>query len=174
MWGKSCRRPALLVPCATTAQWASYAISLLSKMRFVWVNRGIITIPEQMCLRCAAKRCRLQDEVCEFTATFQRCTCDLRQANHFAVSLPSVLPSLYPPPPPPSLPGVSSIHVTVSATVTGTVLSVCQPDKSADFSLADCRQVSLLSKHDEKKNKAGKQSAWEETHIANSDLSPKS
>lgn len=100
MWGKSCRRPALLVPCATTAQWASYAISLLSKMRFVWVNRGIITIPEQMCLRCAAKRCRLQDEVCEFSATFQRCMCDLRQANRFAVSLPSVLPSLYPSPPP--------------------------------------------------------------------------
>lgn len=104
MWGKSCRRLALLVPCATTAQWASYAISLLSKMRFVWVNRAIITIPEQMCLRCAAKRCRLQDEVCEFNATFQRCMCDLRQANHFAVSLPSVLPSLSPSLPPPLAP----------------------------------------------------------------------
>lgn len=146
------------LPCATTVQWASYAISLLSKMRFVWVNRGIITIPEQMCLRCAAKRCRLQDEVCEFSATFQRCMSDLRQANHFAVSLPSVLSSLSPSLPsslPLLLPGVSSIQVTVSATVTGTVLSVCQPDKPADFSLADCRQVSLLSKHDGKKTKQG-------------------
>lgn len=140
MWGKSCLGPALLVPCATTAQWASYAISLLSKMRFGWVNWSIITIPEQMCVRCAAKHCRLQDKVDEFSATFQHRMSDWRQANRFAVSLQSVLRSLSSPPT--CLPHLCDCQCHCDRD-----RSVCQPDKSAHFPSADCRQMSLMSKH---------------------------
>lgn len=86
---------------------------------------------------------------------------DSGQANHFAVSLPSVHCSLSFAA---SLPHVFAIYVTVSGSDGDR--SVRQPDKPALFSLADCRQMSLLSKHVGEKTTTRKQSVWEETHTA--------
>lgn len=83
-----------------------------------------------MCLRCAAKRCRLQDKVDEFCATFQHGMSDLKQADHFAVSLPSALCSVSLRSP---LPRVFSIYVTARANVTGTVQSVINQTTSTLF-----------------------------------------
>lgn len=117
-------------------QCASYIISLLSKMWFVWVNRHIITLLKPMwnalllsCNHCNRIPCLTplsQGEVwveCNIL-TLPGC---LSQPHHFAMSLPSVLTSL----PPPSL---ASPPCDRSATVTGTILSVSQTSQSTFYS----------------------------------------
>lgn len=65
----------------------------------------------------------------KFSATFQNRTGVLRQAHHFAMSLPSVLSSLLSLPP-----SLASPPCDCSATVTGTILSVSQTSQRTFFS----------------------------------------
>lgn len=65
----------------------------------------------------------------KFSATFQHHPGILRQAHHFAMSLPSVLSSLLSLPP-----SLASPPCDCSATVTGTILSVSQTSQRTFFS----------------------------------------
>lgn len=120
-------------------QCASYVISLLCEIWFVWVNPRVIILLNQM---WTALEWSLQLDwrsVSCYTllywdkASFQ---CNILTSHgccgpvhHFAMSLPSVLSSPRPPLPPslpPSSLALASLPCDCSATVTGTILSLSQ------------------------------------------------
>lgn len=98
-------------------------------MRFEWSHKYVAAAA----VTAAASRSPLKPAVLtmkhKFSATFQHHPGVLRQAHHFAMSLPSVLSSLLSLPP-----SLASPPCDCSATVTGTILSVSQTSQRAYFS----------------------------------------